>query len=290
MNHRIGAHLSTSGGYHKALEQIVHVGGNCLQIFSSSPRTWQSASPHEDTITRFGDLKKQLHIDSVYFHALYLVNLADDAATGEKSVRALTSELCLAQRMGVKGSVIHTGSFKSKNKDVPLSCHDEKNYPILLAQIKSVLRETPPETLLILENAGTRKIGQTIEQLSEIITDVDDKRVRVCLDTCHLHAAGYDLRSPKDFDHFLTSFDALIGLEKLEVVHLNDSRDPFNSLRDRHENIGKGNVGIEVFQNFLNHQKTKHLPFILETPGFDGNGPDKENIDILKSLTDMSRV
>ncbi len=288
MNYQIGAHLSTAGGYHKALESMVSKGGNCLQIFSSSPRTWKSAVVNEVTIEKFNSLRTKLQIDPIYFHALYLVNLADDGATGEKSKRALIDELSLAPRLGVKGSIVHTGSFKQK--DSTLSCRDEKNYPSLLQNMKAVLEHTPLESLLILENAGNRKIGQTIDQLAEIIEDVSNDRVRVCLDTCHLHAAGYDLRSKQDFEAFLVLFDNKIGLHKLELVHFNDSRDPFNSLRDRHENIGRGNVGIEVFQNFLNHPKTKHLPFILETPGFDGNGPDKENIDILKSLIDVNHV
>lgn len=282
MEHKIGAHLSTAGGYHKALESIVRKGGNCLQIFSSSPRTWRSALVDEQTISDFLEMKKRFNIDPVYFHALYLVNLADPEGTGKKSVTALTQELQLAAKMGVIGSIVHTGSFK--NKDKTLSCRDEQYYSTLLKNIKKVLSETPSETALILENAGNRKIGQTIDQLAEIIEDIGDKRIRVCLDTCHLHAAGYSLTDEEKFEAFLDDFDTKIGLDKLEVIHMNDSRDKLNDLRDRHENIGKGYVGIEVFKNFLNHPKTKGIPFIIETPGFDGNGPDKENIDILKSL------
>lgn len=282
MEHKIGAHLSTSGGYHKALDSIVRKGGNCLQIFSSSPRTWRPAQVEDKVISQFSEIKKKLAIDPIYFHALYLVNLADPAATGEKSVTALTNELQLAAKMGVVGSIVHTGSFK--NKDSTLSCRDEKLYPTLLENIKKVLSVTPSETFLILENAGNRKIGQTIDQLAEIIEDIGDDRIRICLDTCHLHAAGYSLADTEQFEAFLDDFETKIGLKKLEVIHMNDSRDKLNDLRDRHENIGKGYVGIEVFKNFLNHPKTRHIPFIIETPGFDGNGPDKENIDILKSL------
>jgi len=282
MTQKIGAHLSTSGGYHKALRSIVSKGGNCLQIFSSSPRTWSPARVDEKIISQFVELKNNLGIDPVYFHALYLVNLADPASTGDKSVMALIQELQLAAKMNVIGSVVHTGSFK--NKDKTLSCRDEELYPSLLQNIKKILSDTPSETYLILENAGNRKIGQTIDQLAEILEDVRDNRIRICLDTCHLHAAGYNLTNKELFETFLEDFDNKIGLNKLEVIHMNDSRDQLNDLRDRHENIGKGFVSMEVFNNFLNHPKTKHIPFIIETPGFDGQGPDKKNIDIIKSL------
>ncbi len=282
MTQKVGAHLSTAGGYHKALKSIQEKGGNCLQIFSSSPRTWSPAQVSDTVIAEFGDLRKKLAIDPVYFHALYLVNLADPSVTGEKSVTALIQELQLAAKMDVRGSIVHTGSFK--NKDKTLRCRDEQYYSTLLDNIRKVLCDTPSNTFLILENAGNRKIGQTIDQLSEIIEDINDQRIRICLDTCHLHAAGYSLADEKQFELFLDDFDMKIGLDKLEVIHMNDSRDQLNDLRDRHENIGRGFVGIEVFRNFLNNPRTKHIPFIIETPGFDGNGPDKENIDILKSL------
>ncbi|QQS44010.1 deoxyribonuclease IV [Candidatus Roizmanbacteria bacterium] len=282
MKQRIGAHQSTSGGYHKALESINTKGGNCLQIFSSSPFTWSPAQVDKKTTEKFTALKNELKIRPVYFHALYLVNLADPGITGQKSVAALTHELELAARLEVVGSIVHTGSFKNKDKTV--SCRDEQYYPTLLKNIKKVLSETPDNTLLILENAGNRKIGQTIDQLAEIVEDVNDPRVRICLDTCHLHAAGYDLVSMEQFESFLDDFEKKIGLNKLEVIHMNDSRDKLNDLRDRHENIGEGFVGRDVFKNFLNHPKTCHIPFIIETPGFDSKGPDKENIDILKSL------
>jgi deoxyribonuclease-4 len=282
IKYQIGAHLSASRSYSSALEEIIKIGGNCLQIFSSSPLMWKTKLVSENLISDFKTKKAELNIKSVYFHAPYLINLADKDLTGEKSVKALIHELDLCSKLGVKGSIIHTGSFKNKNNDI--SCRNEKNYPILISNIHNILKQTPKDTLLILENSGTRKIGQTIDQLSEIIKDIHDERLRVCLDTCHLHASGYDLSSEKDFNIFLNHFDKKIGLHKLEVIHLNDSRDDFGSLRDRHENIGYGKVGLKVFSNFLNDERTKNLPFILEVPGINNKGPDKENIDIVKNL------
>lgn len=278
----IGAHLSTSGGYHKAIQSIAEKGGNCLQIFSSSPRTWKSASVSDETVQEFNRARKVMNIGPIYFHALYLANLAFDNETGRKSVQAMIDELTLASKMGVKGSVIHTGSFIKPQPDYP--GHDV--YEEVIINIRKILENTPDDTLLILENSGNKKIGQKLDELGVIIDAVESDRVKVCLDTCHLHVAGYDLSDQKKFEDFLLAFDTLIGIERLEVVHLNDSKDPFDSSRDRHENIGKGMVGIEVFKNLLNHEKTNHLPFILEVPGFDGNGPDKENIDAVKRLVE----
>lgn len=280
MSHSIGAHLSTAGGYQKALDTILQIGGNCVQIFSSSPRTWASAHPSEEFLMQFNSIRKALGINPIYFHANYLINLADPGTTGEKSVTSLIQELKLANQIKVKGSVVHTGSFKNKNETRSLREHP--NYPILLANIKTVLVETPEETYLILENAGTRKIGEKIDQLGEIIHDLDSSRLKVCLDTCHLHAAGYALSTQDEFDSFMSMFDSLVGLDRLELVHMNDSKDALGSLRDRHENIGQGFVNSQMFRFFLNDKRTCHVPIILETPGFDGKGPDKKNIDIVK--------
>ncbi len=277
--HKIGAHLSVSGGYDKALDSIIEKGGNSLQIFSSSPRQWKLANPTPEIIDVFNEKRKKLNIDPIYFHASYLLNLGYYAGGGEISRKVLINELLLASKMGVRGSIVHTGTFK-KDDSVSL----EERYNDLIINIKEILEQTPPDTFLILENSGTKKIGKDLAELATILDAVANDRVRICLDTCHLHVAGYDLTSVDAFEKFLTTVDSIIGLDRIEVIHLNDSRDPFNSGRDRHENLGEGNVGTEVFKNLINNPQTKHIPFILETPGFDGNGPDKKNIDILKSF------
>lgn len=286
MNTKIGAHLSISGGYHNPLHKIKEIGGNCLQIFSASPRGWNNAQVDDETCKAFLEHKERLEIDRIYFHASYLVNLADGSSTGHLSKTNLINELNIAPRMNVKGSIIHVGSFKEKKDESPLFnvSNNSEKYQILLSNIRKVLEKIPENVFFIIENAGNRKIGQTLEEIGHIIQDINDPRLKVCLDTCHLHAAGYDLSTKEKFEDFLETFDSLIGLDRLEVIHLNDSRDPFGSLRDRHENLGEGHVGVEVFKNLLNHPKTRDLTFIIETPGFDDKGPDKQNVDILKSL------
>lgn len=290
---KFGAHVSISGGYTKALEKITKMGGNCLQIFSTSPRGWNFAKINKQQISQFLNLKSQLKIDPVYFHASYLVNLAYNNRIGQLSKQLLKHELKIASELGIRGSIIHLGSFKDKvdNKSTlqlfngrdKVVTFSEK-YKELIVNIKEVLNNTPKNTLFIIENAGNRKIGKDLAEISAIIDQVDDNRLRICLDTCHLYSAGYDLSTENKLNEFLEAFDSLVGLEKLEVIHANDSRDPFNSGRDRHENIGRGELNSETFKLLLNHPKTKHLPFIIETPGFNNQGPDKKNLGILKSF------
>ncbi|MDO8497267.1 MAG: deoxyribonuclease IV [bacterium] len=278
----IGAHVSIAGGYDKAIQKIVSMGGNCMQIFSSSPRGWSFATPTKEQIETFKKLQSSSALKSIYFHASYLVNLADNGQTGSRSVKSLIHELNLATAMGIRGSIIHLGSYKSGTQPPPLV--SDRTEMVLIANIKKILSQTPKNTFFIIENAGNRKIGKDIEEIGIIIKTIKDPRVKVCLDTCHLHAAGYDLTSSEKLNQFLEKFDMLVGNERLEVIHANDSRDAFASLRDRHENLGEGQVGKEVFINLLRHSVTKNVPFIIETPGFDNKGPDKHNVDILKSL------
>lgn len=272
--HKLGAHVSIAGGHENALHKIKKMGGNCVQIFSASPRAWNFVKIDDDTASQFVKAKKKLGIEPVYFHASYLINLAFENRVGQLSSQLLTHELKVGGKMGIRGSIIHIGSHKEGEKDLK---H-------VVVHISKVLEKVPKDALFIIENAGTRKIGLYLDEIAEIVRALKSKNVKVCLDTCHLHAAGHDLRTKKSFEEFLDVFDTKIGLDRLEVWHLNDSKDPFGSYRDRHENIGKGEVGKEVFINILTHPKTKHLPGIIEVPGFDDMGPDKKNLDILKSL------
>jgi deoxyribonuclease-4 len=272
MSQKIGAHVSISGGFTAGLERITEMGGNCMQIFASSPRFWNQPNVSDEVIEGFVQKKMELGIDPIYFHACYLINLANTEKGGYASVSALTKELTLAHRMKMRGSIIHLGSLANGS------------YEKLITNIQKVLDAAPDDVVFIAENAGTRKIGTTIEELGNIIRDVSSERMKVCLDTCHLHAAGYDLSAKKSFEKFFIDFDNKIGLEKLEVIHVNDSRDPFGSNRDRHENIGEGEISPEVFKQLLNHPITKDIPIIIETPGFDKKGPDKKNLDRVKEF------
>jgi deoxyribonuclease IV len=278
---KIGAHQSITGSYHNALAHVNEIGGNCLQIFSSSPKAWSFAKLSDQNTQNYLDMKTKLKIDPVYFHSSYLINLANTERIGQMSKQSLKHELKIASELKIKGSIIHLGSYKKLLLDDRLRVNIYQN---LIFNIKDIINNTPDNTLFIIENAGNKKIGQSLEEISQIVKDVNNPRVKVCLDTCHLYSAGYDLSTSEKLVRFLETFESLIGLEKLELFHFNDSKDPFNSGRDKHENIGKGTIPIEEFKLIMTHPKLKHLPFIIETPGFDNNGPDKQNLDILKGL------
>lgn len=275
--------MSIAGGYHKALERVAALGGNCLQIFSTSPRGWNRTELTPEAKKLFLDTKKALSIDPVFFHASYLINLADEGRVGTQSKESLIHELNIASQLGVIGSIVHTGSFKG-DSTVIWDVSQDKKYSVLIQNINEVLTRTPADTFLIIENAGNHKIGQNLGEIASILNDVDNERMKVCLDTCHLYSAGYDLSTREKFDVFMNEFDTKIGLDRLVVIHANDSRDPFDSGRDRHENIGVGTLGTDPFQILLQDERTHHLPFIIEVPGFDKAGPDKKNIDILRNL------
>lgn len=285
----IGAHVSIAGGFSQAIDRIVAIGGTCMQIFSASPRGWNMPTLSSDERALFNKKRAEYGIDPIFFHASYLINLADDGETGKKSKQILIAEMNLQPHIGIKGSVVHLGSYKKKKKNIqstelfPQAEKETHLFDILIQNIQDVLEQTPPDSSILIENAGVRKIGQTIEEIADIIKTIKSDRLKICLDTCHLHAAGYDLKTKEGFRSFFDQFDSLIGLSKLELIHINDSKDTFGSLRDRHENIGQGNVGTTVFSQLVNDPLTKDIPFILETPGFDGKGPDKKNVEIVKS-------
>lgn len=274
--YKIGAHQSVAGGHKNALLSIAEKGGNCLQIFSSSPRVWNSATISDEQIAEFVELKQKLQIDPIYFHAMYLLNLAETGFMGKRSVQTIVDDLVLAGKMHIKGIVVHLGSFR-QNKTA-------ESFKTLITNIQLVLAQTPPHTLFMIENAGYRKIGTELEEIALILKTINNPRLRVCLDTCHLFVAGYDFRTLQTLDQLLKKIEETIGLDKVEMVHTNDSKGKFHSYLDRHENIGKGYIGLEAFKLLLNHPKTKHLPYILEVPGLDDKGPDKANIGVLKCL------
>ncbi len=286
MDYLVGAHVTIAGGYTQALQKISAMDGNCMQIFSASPRGWNFAKPTEEEISEFKTLKAKLAIDPIYFHASYLINLANPERGGQLSKQLLVNELKVAFSLGVRGSIVHLGSFKNGSSKSADGLFDETisiDYSHLVTQIKEIIDKTPTDTLFIIENAGNRKIGLKFEEIGKIISEVGSDRLKVCLDTCHANDAGYDFSTSEKLDEFLQEFDQFIGFDRLEVIHTNDSRNPRGSLRDQHANIGEGTIGTDVFSLLLHHPKLKDLPFILEVPG-EGNGPTKESIVSLKKL------
>lgn len=275
---KVGGHLSVAGGYHNALIKTKEIGGNCLQIFSSSPRNWGVQPVTDSQIQTFLDERKKYMVDPIYFHASYLVNFADNDRIGKASVTTLIDELNLAAKMNIVGSIIHLGSFKQEERP------SDEQYKIVFDNVHQVLDQTPDNTFFIIENAGNRKLNWDITELGHIVKSLNHPRIKVCLDTCHLWGAGYDLSTTEKFEKFFEEFDQKVGMEKLEVFQINDSKDELGSFRDRHENLGMGQIPMEEFRLLVNSPLTKDIPMILEVPGLDKKGPDKANVDTLVSL------
>ncbi|MEK7605249.1 MAG: deoxyribonuclease IV [Patescibacteria group bacterium] len=278
-NLKIGAHLSIAGGYHNALHKINEIGGNCLQIFSSSPRNWGVQPVSDEQIETFLTERKKYAIDPVYFHASYLVNFADNDRIGKASIQTLIDELNLAKRMNIVGSIIHLGSFKQAEKPTA------KQYDIVFNNVQAVLDSTPEGTYFIIENAGNKKLNWSLSELGFIVRQLNHPRIKVCLDTCHLWGAGCDLSTEDKFKTYFDEFEQKVGMDRLEVFQINDSKDPLGSFRDRHENLGMGQIPEDEFKMLVNSSLTKNKPFILEVPGLDKKGPDKANIDKFKSYS-----
>ncbi len=280
---RIGAHLSIAGGLDKAVESIVAKGGNCLQIFSSSPRGWIAPPPASDVVTKFKQLCAKHDIHPIFIHAKYLINLASDREElVEKSIASLKYDLQVANLIGAVGVIVHLGSHQGRGFEAVKAG--------LTRSINNILQATQGPSQLIIENSAGQQ-GKLCSQLSEIksiFSTVRSGRLAWCLDTCHAYNAGYSLG--KGSGNRLIQKDIVAEAKRLEILeslvclHVNDSRDEFDSGHDRHANLGEGKMGRELLARYVNHPQLKNLPLIIETPGFDKMGPDKKNLDILKSL------
>ena len=218
----------------------------------------------------------------VYLHAIYLINLAtDDTTKLNRSKGALKQYLKWGAQLGVEGVIFHVGSHKGEGYEAVA--------PRVAEAMREVLDYAGDDVRLLMENNAGQGggVGSRFAELGDLLKRLDnDHRVHVCLDTCHAFAMGYDLRSKDGCEQAMEEFDRDIGLERLAVVHANDSKVDLGKVRDRHENIGDGFIGEDGFRIILGHPAFRNLSFLLEVPGIDGNGPDKENVDRLKRIRD----
>ncbi len=280
MTFRVGAHVSVSGGVEKAIERQKEVGGNCGQIFAGSPRGWKVAEYSDEEGENFQELMADNDQKPYVIHSTYLVNLAtpkDDLF--EKSVNCLQDELDAAEKLGVKYIVFHPGAHTGSGR--------ENGIERIAEGIDSL--DIPESVTLLLENTAGKgtTLGKTFGELREMIDSADtpDEKIGVCIDTCHAHAAGYELREEKGFRDMLQEIEEDIGLERVKVLHLNDSKDEKGSEKDNHEHIGEGNIGEKGFRNVINAEQFEDLPMMLETPTSDGKSY-KENIEKIRELRD----
>jgi len=268
---KIGGHVSVAGGLPNAVSNTLSIGGNCIQIFAGSPRSWarQPYSPEEVKLFREGVEKNNL--DPVFIHALYLINLAsDNPDLLGKSTLSLIGDLENGEKIKSSGVIVHIGSHQGRGFD-SVSAQ-------LLDVIHSILSRTK-DTPLILENVAGQngKIG-SLREINFLLDKIQDPRLKVCLDTAHLFEAGYDFTSDIGLEKIISELDELELLDKISLLHLNDSATDLNSHHDMHANLGEGKIGLSGLSKLVNHASLSHLPLILEVPGADKHGPDKNNI------------
>lgn len=276
---RIGAHVSTSEALDKCIDRACEIGSEALQIFACAPQSWRPLAHGDDAIGTLRRRSAECDVQPIFVHGIYLVNLcaADDAHVA-RSVTSLSQCLRFCDATGARGVIFHVGSHKGAGFDTVL--------PGVVKAMRQTLDEAPGESWLILENSAG--MGYTVAarfaEIGAILRELDDPRAKVCVDTCHAFASGYDIASADGIARVMEEFDREIGIEKLVAVHANDSKGPLAGGKDRHENIGEGYIGLDGFRAIMAHPAFRDVPLLLEVPGFAGKGPDRENIEILKRL------
>jgi deoxyribonuclease-4 len=272
----IGAHVSISGHLSDAVPRAQALGCECLQIFFGSPRQWRLVSYPPEELAEFRRRRGAAGLDPLVAHTSYLINLASpDPGLYRRSVVSLVHTLQGMDTLGGLAAITHIGS--------PMGSPWPDARARIAWALRAALRESARAMILVEGSAGG-SLGGTFEQLREILEETDERRLGVCLDTAHLFAAGWDLRTPAGVDAMVRDAGRAIGMRRIRVLHLNDTKAALGSHLDRHENIGEGEIGRSGFRAILTHRAFKTLPAFIETPGFDQAGPDRKNIDILKRL------
>ena len=275
----IGAHVSSEGGIHTAIDRAEAIGAEAVQVFTQSPRMWRPTNHPPENVERFKERRAEAGIGGVICHALYLVNLASPKdEIYEKSVTAMCNTVDAGCAIEADGVVFHIGSHLGAGMDVGIDR--------VVEAMKKVLDRCSETTWLLMENSagagGT--IGRSVEELALIFERLGGHpRLGVCLDSCHLYVSGTDVTDEAALDAMLEELDRDIGLDRLRALHVNDSKAPLGSNLDRHDNVGKGLMG-EQLGVFLGHPKLQGLPAVLEVPGADGHGPDAGQVKATKKL------
>jgi len=279
----LGAHMSIAGGYHKAVYAAAEFGMDCVQIFTKNNNQWRAKPLSDDDVRLFRAALEETGVTHPVAHDSYLINLASpDDALWKKSLDAFVIELQRAETLGLIGVVMHPGSFVKSS--------EEEGLEKIVRAIDEAHRQTAGfSTQILLETTAGQgtNLGCRFEQLAYLFDHVDQsERLGVCVDTCHIFAAGYAITEPKDYKQTMREFDRLIGTERIRAFHLNDSKKEFGSRVDRHEKIGAGFLGLEPFRNLLNDRRFAKVPMYMETPKGDEDGTplDEINLATLRSL------
>lgn len=293
MKRYIGAHVSASGGPSLAVARAHEIGADAVQIFSGSPRVWKRSSLSEIEREKFYSEKDKYNLGPTLIHSLYLVNLvAESPELKQKSQVALAFDLAYGSALKAIGVVVHLGSHQGRGWE---QVRDQ-----LAADLKILLSQAPAGARLLIENSAGQsgKLCSDLHEVRWLLDTVNSPQLGWCLDTCHAFAAGYYLgeQAPEELpakDH-LSVRSLQAEIEKLQLwdslvsVHVNDSRDPFASGRDRHENIGDGMIATDDLRFFLSLPQLTTTPLFLEVPGIAGKGPDEENVRRLRTLTGVT--
>ena len=276
-----GAHQSISGGVYKAIQRGKDATCDTIQIFNKNNNSWKAAELKPDDVEKYFQLIDELKVTVATSHTSYLINIASpDKMLYDKSLDSLTEEMERCNVLKIPTLVLHPGSH--------VGTGEEEGIKRIGKAINNLFKKLKDNecTLLLECTAGQGShLGYKFEQLAEMIDLVEDKEhIGVCMDTCHIFSAGYPLIDPKDYKKTMKSFDDIIGLDRLKIIHMNDSLKPFGEKKDRHEHIGKGFIGLEGFRNIVNDKRLKNIPMILETPKEDDLKEDIENLKILRWL------
>ncbi len=279
----IGAHVSPAGGLPKAIERGLERDCRSIQIFNQSPRMWRPTVYREEDVAAFREAMASSQIDAVLIHAVYLLNCAsEDREIREKSLVSLTHSLRVGRDIGAAGVVLHPGSAKTGNAAEAIARAGET--------IREALADSEGCPLHLENTAGAGgTLGRSIDELAALLEATgDDARLGLCLDSCHLFASGYDIRTYAGMDELTKEIAEKIGLSRVGSLHLNDSQTPLGSNRDRHANVGAGALGESGCAAFLSAPSFQDLPCVLETPGENRSGPTREEVQLAVALRERA--
>jgi deoxyribonuclease-4 len=279
---RIGVHVGTAGGTWTAVERAVAAGANTFQIFSSSPRQWRAAVVKPEDAAKMRELRAKHDVGPVAIHASYLINLCSQTeSVRTSSVGAFRGEVERALALGAEYLVLHPGSWKGLTREEGLRLAAES----IEKAIDGVPWQGKDFKILIENTAGAEfSLGGKLEQVAELVERLKAcAPVGVCLDTCHVHVAGYDLVSPDGYVETMLLVKDTVGFDAVKVWHCNDAKAAMGSKLDRHEHIGEGTIGAEVFRRLLHDERFAHAAFIAETP-VDAPGDEARNVGVLRTL------
>lgn len=284
---RLGAHMSIAGGMEKAVERACQVQATALQIFVKSSNQWAARPFADGEVQRFRSAGREAGLDRFTLaHTSYLINLASPRPDLlEKSREALGVELDRCSELGVPYLVLHPGSHVGQGEEAGL----EAVAASLDAVMGSAKRARARDVMILLETTAGQgtNLGSRFEHLAAVfdLAGCSD-RLGVCIDTCHLLAAGYEFRDPGSFRRLMQEFEAVVGIERLRGVHLNDSKNDLGSRKDRHDHIGEGFIGLEGFRPFMNDRRFDDVAMVLETPKGDDLSEDRRNLSLLRGLVE----